>query len=95
MEGNQTMLDPPEVRSLSLSHLLSAGPWSPGQACADACSCAQAANVTSGRITEKEVKSFAFDKSYWCVRSRPSSLSLPRPTDQQGGRSDVVLRVAS
>lgn len=67
MEGNQTMLDPPEVRSLSLSHLLSAGPWSPGQACADACSCAQAANVTSGRITEKEVKSFAFDKSYWCV----------------------------
>lgn len=24
--------------------------------------------MTSGRVTEKETKSFAFDKSYWCVR---------------------------
>lgn len=34
---------------------------------------AQAANVTSGRVMEKETKSFAFDKSYWCV-----ALSLGR-----------------
>lgn len=31
----------------------------------------QAANVTSGRVTEKETKSFAFDRSYWFVDFRP------------------------
>ncbi|GAA5893813.1 hypothetical protein JCM8208_001251 [Rhodotorula glutinis] len=57
MEGNQTMLDPPE-----------------------------AANVTSGRITEKEVKSFAFDKSYWsaCPKEDPAYASQQTLFDDLG-----------
>lgn len=57
MEGNNTYLEPPEVRrQVAMARQTAADDW-----------LEQAANVSSGRATEKETKSFAFDKSYWCV----------------------------
>ncbi|GAA5992753.1 hypothetical protein JCM10908_006917 [Rhodotorula pacifica] len=44
------------------------------------------ANVTSGRATEKETKSFAFDKSYWsaCPKDDPSYASQQTLFDDLG-----------
>ncbi|GAA5908043.1 hypothetical protein JCM6882_000209 [Rhodosporidiobolus microsporus] len=46
----------------------------------------EAANVTSGRIAEKETKSFAFDKSYWsaCPKDDPSYASQQTLYDDLG-----------
>ncbi|GAA6029561.1 hypothetical protein JCM8097_000938 [Rhodosporidiobolus ruineniae] len=46
----------------------------------------EANNVTSGRMTEKETKSFAFDKSYWsaCPKSDPSYASQQTLFDDLG-----------
>ncbi|BGP47019.1 hypothetical protein JCM10450v2_002871 [Rhodotorula kratochvilovae] len=46
----------------------------------------EAANVTSGRITEKETKSFAFDKSYWsaCTKDDPAYASQQTLFDDLG-----------
>ncbi|GJN89903.1 hypothetical protein Rhopal_002892-T1 [Rhodotorula paludigena] len=46
----------------------------------------EAANVTSGRVTEKETKSFAFDKSYWsaCSKDDPSYASQQTLFDDLG-----------
>lgn len=82
MEGNNTYLDPPDVR---FSLPPQSSPF-PRQARRGrelirlyVMENAQATNVTSGRITEKETKSFAFDKSYWSVSSLPSQLQLTDP----------------
>lgn len=57
MEGNNTYLDPPDVSTFP-----TAGAGRRGAKMGE-----QAANVSSGRAMEKETKSFAFDKSYWCA----------------------------
>ncbi|BGP14893.1 hypothetical protein JCM10213v2_002848 [Rhodosporidiobolus nylandii] len=46
----------------------------------------EAANVTSGRVAEKETKSFAFDKSYWsaCPKDDPSYASQQTLYDDLG-----------
>ncbi|GAA5864258.1 hypothetical protein JCM1840_006717 [Sporobolomyces johnsonii] len=46
----------------------------------------EAANITSGRATEKETKSFAFDKSYWsaCPKDDPSYASQQTLYDDLG-----------
>ncbi|GAA5988788.1 hypothetical protein JCM11641_004851, partial [Rhodosporidiobolus odoratus] len=46
----------------------------------------EASNVTSGRITEKETKSFAFDKSYWsaCPKDDPTYASQQTLYDDLG-----------
>ncbi|GAA5834253.1 hypothetical protein JCM11251_000583 [Rhodosporidiobolus azoricus] len=46
----------------------------------------EAANVTSGRIAEKDTKSFAFDKSYWsaCPKDDPSYASQQTLYDDLG-----------
>ncbi|BGP23699.1 hypothetical protein JCM10295v2_002600 [Rhodotorula toruloides] len=46
----------------------------------------EAANVTSGRVTEKETKSFAFDRSYWsaCPKDDPSYASQQTLYDDLG-----------
>ncbi|GAA6050001.1 hypothetical protein JCM3770_001907 [Rhodotorula araucariae] len=46
----------------------------------------EAANVTSGRVTEKETKSFAFDRSYWsaCPKDDPAYASQQTLFDDLG-----------
>lgn len=47
--------------------------------------------MTSGRATEKETKSFAFDKSYWCVSQIPCSPESFRPGPDKACRSDMLI----